>query len=85
MSQRAPEPSGRAEASSCGAVCTPSARAWVRSSATVRCVSSGPMPLHWARKWRRATRPRRVPIARGRAETSSALAQLAPSAMTALT
>eukprot|EP00969_Alexandrium_andersonii_P275661 12182776-Alexandrium_andersonii.AAC.1 len=41
-SQRAPEPSGRAEASSCGATCKPSARAWVRSSRSAQLRSSWP-------------------------------------------
>eukprot|EP00969_Alexandrium_andersonii_P142428 6297873-Alexandrium_andersonii.AAC.1 len=49
-------------------------RSGARSSATARCVSSGPVPLYWARKWRRNSRPRRAPIARERADTSSALA-----------
>eukprot|EP00969_Alexandrium_andersonii_P237368 10477535-Alexandrium_andersonii.AAC.2 len=49
-------------------------RSGVRRSAAARCVSSGPTPLRWARKRRRNSRPRRIPIARGRAETSPALA-----------
>eukprot|EP00969_Alexandrium_andersonii_P277418 12263127-Alexandrium_andersonii.AAC.1 len=45
-----------------------------QSSATARCVSSRAMPLHWARRWRHSSRPRRAPIAQESAETSAALA-----------
>eukprot|EP00969_Alexandrium_andersonii_P030227 1318300-Alexandrium_andersonii.AAC.1 len=51
----------------------------------VRCASSGPLPLHWARRWRHDSRPPRAPIARGHAETSSTLAELMPSGTTAFT
>eukprot|EP00969_Alexandrium_andersonii_P134708 5959578-Alexandrium_andersonii.AAC.1 len=63
----------RRSSAGCGAL-TELTRSGVRRAASARCVSSGPISLHWARKWRHSSRPRRVPMARDRADRASALA-----------